>query len=165
MVAPLPPHYMHRAERRSMSLEASVPQRMIHGASAVGTRCTQRAQIISEGGDGCRGLPAHERRMGLFAPTGKPPRLVAPLAISLAPGRRLDLAPVATLAGAVGSFAAFAHNTFQAPLLGHAQQRQPVVKGFGQRDRWAAETFEEDLQALLAPFAHTATMLAGPNVT
>ena len=103
MVAPLPPHYMHRAERRSMSLEASVPQRMIHGASAVGTRCTQRAQIISEGGDGCRGLPAHERRMGLFAPTGKPPRLVAPLAISLAPGRRLDLAPVATLAGAVGS--------------------------------------------------------------
>jgi hypothetical protein len=116
MVAPLPPHYVHRAERRSMSLEASVPQRMIHGASAVGTRCTQRAQIISEGGDGCRGLPAHERRMGLFAPTGKPPRLVAPLAISLAPGRRLDLAPVATLAGAVGSFAAFAHNTFQAPL-------------------------------------------------
>jgi hypothetical protein len=88
-----------------------------------------------------------------------------PLAIGLAPGHGLDLAPVATLAGAVGSVAAFAHNTFQAPLLGHAQQRQPVVKGFGQRDRWAAETFEEDLQALLAPFAHTATMLAGPNVT
>jgi hypothetical protein len=44
----------------------------------------------------------------------------------LAPGRRLDLAPVATLAGAVASIAAFAHNTFQAPLLGHAQQRQAV---------------------------------------
>jgi hypothetical protein len=31
-VAPLPPHSVHRAEWRSVALEASAPQRMIHGA-------------------------------------------------------------------------------------------------------------------------------------
>jgi hypothetical protein len=36
---PLPPHRVHRAERRSMLLDASAPQRMTDGASAVGTRC------------------------------------------------------------------------------------------------------------------------------
>jgi hypothetical protein len=38
---PLPRHCVHRAERRSMSLEASAPHRIIQGASAVGERCWQ----------------------------------------------------------------------------------------------------------------------------
>jgi hypothetical protein len=35
-VAPLAPHFEQRADRRSMSLEASGPQRMISGAIAIG---------------------------------------------------------------------------------------------------------------------------------
>jgi hypothetical protein len=35
-VAPLAPHFEQRAERRSMSLDASGPQRMISGAIAIG---------------------------------------------------------------------------------------------------------------------------------
>jgi len=50
MVAPLPSHRVHRAERRSKSLEASAPHRMIHGASAVGERCWQRSQYIQSQG-------------------------------------------------------------------------------------------------------------------
>jgi len=38
-VAPLRPH---RAERRSMSLDTSGPQRMIRGTSAIGALCRQR---------------------------------------------------------------------------------------------------------------------------
>ena len=33
-----------------MSLDASAPQRMIHGATAVGARCRQRSQIIHSHG-------------------------------------------------------------------------------------------------------------------
>jgi hypothetical protein len=55
MVAPLPPHPVHRTERRSMSLEASGPHRMIQGASAVGARCRQRAQITQSHGVTRRG--------------------------------------------------------------------------------------------------------------
>ena len=63
-----------------------------------------------------------------------------PLSIGLAPGHRLDLPPVSPLARAVGCVAALAHHSFDAPLLGYAQQRQPVFKGFGWRDGRAAET-------------------------
>jgi hypothetical protein len=45
MVAPLPSHCVHRAERRSMLLDASAPHLMIHGARAVGDRYRQRSQI------------------------------------------------------------------------------------------------------------------------
>jgi hypothetical protein len=47
---PLPPHRVHRAERRSMLLDASASHRMIHGASAVETRCRQRSQITQSQG-------------------------------------------------------------------------------------------------------------------
>jgi hypothetical protein len=35
-VAPLAPHFEQREDRRSMSLDASGPQRMIRGANAIG---------------------------------------------------------------------------------------------------------------------------------
>jgi len=68
---PLPPHRVHRAERRSMLLDASAPHRMIHGASAVETRWRQRSQItqsqgvtqLGEGGDGHTGCSAHRRSL------------------------------------------------------------------------------------------------------
>jgi hypothetical protein len=44
IVAPLPPHRVHRADRRSMSLDASAPHRMMSGTSAAGERCWQRSQ-------------------------------------------------------------------------------------------------------------------------
>jgi hypothetical protein len=40
-VAPLAQHFEQRADRRSMSLEASGPQRMIRSASAIGAWCKQ----------------------------------------------------------------------------------------------------------------------------
>ena len=42
-VAPFRPHCEHRAERRSTSLDASSPQRMTSGASAIGAECRQAA--------------------------------------------------------------------------------------------------------------------------
>jgi len=50
------------------------------------------------------------------------------LPVRLAPGNRFDLAPIAALAGPIGRIAAFAHHAFEAPLLGHAQQRYPVIE-------------------------------------
>jgi len=50
IVAPLPLHWPQRAERRNISLEASAPHRMIHGVSAIGARCRQRAQITHSQG-------------------------------------------------------------------------------------------------------------------
>jgi hypothetical protein len=44
MVAPLRPHRVQRAERRSTSLEALAPHRMMSGTSAVGERCWHRWQ-------------------------------------------------------------------------------------------------------------------------
>ena len=45
ITAHLPPNWPQRAERRSMSLEASAPHPMSHGARAVGARCWQHSQI------------------------------------------------------------------------------------------------------------------------
>src|SRR5262249_6263493 len=50
ITAHLPPHWPQRAERRSMSLEASAPHRLSHGARAVGARCWHHSQITHSHG-------------------------------------------------------------------------------------------------------------------
>jgi hypothetical protein len=44
VIAPLPPQAEHRAHRRSLSLDASGPHRMMIGASAAGAACGQARQ-------------------------------------------------------------------------------------------------------------------------
>jgi hypothetical protein len=41
--APLRSHFVHRPDRRSMSLDASGPQRMMNGTNATGVRCRHRS--------------------------------------------------------------------------------------------------------------------------
>jgi len=54
------------------------------------------------------------------------------LPVGLTPRRRLDLAPIPALPGAIGRITALAHDPLEATFLGHAQQRQAVFEWFGQ---------------------------------
>jgi hypothetical protein len=75
-----------------MSLDASVPHRMIHGASAVGTRCRHRSQITQSRGverplaDSARPCPPHvqpgELRTAASLATTSPSRITALAGIS-----------------------------------------------------------------------------------
>jgi hypothetical protein len=71
-VAPLRPHFMQRADRRSMSLDVSAPHRMINGVTAIGAICRHAwfwqcthshgalrriCSSVGGGGNGWRGMP------------------------------------------------------------------------------------------------------------
>jgi len=53
------------------------------------------------------------------------------LATDLTRHQRLDLAPITALSEAVMRSAAFPHYGLEAPLFGHAQQRQAIFQRFG----------------------------------